>query len=192
MTSASSTSTTTSASSTGSTSSGCNNPGAAGSGTSCSGDGDCCSNHCEVCACQAFPKLGDPCPGGYCSFGTCGTSGTCECRADGAACTSSEQCCSVECTNGACDGGGTRPAGAPCSENRHCKYALCTGGTCAEISCGTTCAAPGDYCANGGADGCCSGVCDAQGSLCICVESGGSCTDDKNCCGLSCNGGTCG
>jgi hypothetical protein len=59
------------------------------------------------------------------------------CLGNGAPCQGFAQCCSGNCNNGACVGGGNgcHGAGAPCNGNGECCTNICAGGAC--LSCFT-------------------------------------------------------
>jgi len=100
------------------------------------------------------------------------------CRANGNACMSSNQCCSMICTNGMC----TPPnvcqgIGGVCSSNTDC----CAGTTCnipagqqAGTCAASTCVAQGQSCTSGG-QGCCANLTCLDQNFLPCGELG-SCT----------------
>lgn len=167
---------------------GCLNPGGAATAGDCAADVQCCSNYCKRGSCQPHRKRGDPCEPmvDFCEEAECLPPGRCECLADGEPCEGpAGACCSAYCAGGRCRPDGVRPRGTPCAENRWCIDALCVNGRCGgrvDQACGVH----EDLCLNGP---CCSGVC--VGQLCSCVEAGGGCSTDRNCCGLRCVAGRC-
>ena len=173
--------------------SGCLNPG--GGTGACGADDDCCSGYCRDCWCQGWRKNGAPCTdSSQCLWGVC--EGVCTCHAAGTPCTSdplnpiARECCGLQCVNGRC-AVGVMTEGSPCWENRWCISGLCLNGRCGELWCP---ADPGRlaYQAPCTADDqCASGWCSGEAGNCACVETGGGCGEDRNCCHLACIGGVC-
>jgi hypothetical protein len=140
------------------------------------------------------------------------------CLAAGVACTSADQCCSLDCTGGTCGASLCVPDGEACTTGG---TACCSGG-CAAGKClslhpppggggdggvtgdggdaggGVTCKTLGNHCATNG--DCCSTLC--KGGTCVnssfCAQANDVCTVGTDCCSGVCNGasatihGTCG
>ncbi|HVE85205.1 MAG TPA: hypothetical protein VND93_20275 [Myxococcales bacterium] len=159
--------------------------------STCKATGDTCTSGTECCTtlcngtCQAIPGqgsacgiLGEPCnpdagAGGGCCSSVC-SGGACSpqftCRASNDVCTSSSQCCSLECNI-------VGDAGV---------------GTCVSPSGATSCGVSGDPCTPGGGSKCCTLSCTNLGTgttVCQptlgCRVQGDTCAAVGDCCGLT-------
>lgn len=176
----------------------------------CGTSADCCDvpgtpRRCEGGACANGPRpIGDVCDwGGQCATLNCDWSGHCApaCVAFGAACTSSQQCCSyMGCPGGTCTYACTTSGGS-CSRDEECCSGLgCRAGRCQPGACGTA----GHYCA--ASDDCCTAAmggknyfCDAGTGQCDIGRPGSwvgsppdACATDADCADpYPCRGGYC-
>jgi hypothetical protein len=127
--------------------------GECGAGVQCT-DGMYCSSLGESCgACMGGAKVGQPCDNHSCGFGRCdhATNLCVEEKADGEACTSSDECNGLGCTDGVC----TRFAEESCTNNDDCASQRCRDGECIEGE------APGAACSDN-SDCDAGGACDAR------------------------------
>ncbi len=117
------------------------------------------------------------------------------CAPTGQACTTSGDCCSVNCVNHLCAQplNQCKGPGVACATGKECCTFSCLGGKCADKQC------VADTLACGTNADCCSGSCvpDGKGGgVCkplstTCRTSGNPCTTGDQCCSKLCNGGIC-
>jgi hypothetical protein len=112
----------------------------------------------------------------------------------GAACATSQECCSgricnannvcsdhfVPCTQ----------TGGTCANNNDCCGASCNNGVCGAqcVDLGGTCSSASDCCTDTCVNGTCAPI---PGSSATCSVIGGTCTVNEECCSKNCQGGTC-
>lgn len=173
----------------------------------------CCNGCAEDCT-----SLSDPCNNGVCrgSDGVCikqpKENGT-GCNADNDSCTAGDSCQNGVCTAGAgvncsqlddvCNTGTCRTTdgscfkapkadGIPCGQNR-----VCQGGRCEDVACGglgATCTPGNNTCCPELSASCAALApnCPGGGDTRCCLETGETCGNDCNCCGLAgCEGSKC-
>lgn len=96
----------------------------------------------------------------------------CSLGAEGAACATSTDCCSNDCSGGSCGAVGSCTAtGLACTDAASCCSGACESGTCTPVSCagvGTTCATAGE---------CCTGRCDSN----VCLPTNSCLAPNADC-----------
>jgi hypothetical protein len=176
------------------------------------GDGarNCCRNTGGACTSDI-----QCCANLFCVNGTCGgtssgtTSGSGSGLALGAQCTASEECSqsggATVCANNGYDGDGAlnccRNEGgactgvnfsADCCGGLYCVDGLCTNNETGGLPVGAECNQTGQCSQASGAVVCASNGLDYDGSLNCCLNEGGGCAQDSDCCGgLYCVSGVC-
>jgi hypothetical protein len=175
------------------------------------GDGarNCCRNTGGACTADI-----QCCANLFCVNGTCGGSATGTTPSGGLAlgaqCTSSDQCTqsggATVCANNGYDGDGPlnccRNEGgsctgvsysADCCGGLYCVNGVCTSNTTGGLAVGAECVQTGQCSQRNGSASCASNGIDADGALNCCLNDGGACTQDSNCCGgLRCTNSVCG
>jgi hypothetical protein len=100
------------------------------------------------------------------------------CTSGGAPCSSNTECCGGTCSQDVC----CLPVNTTCKSAAQCCPPLfCNEGSCSQIRCIQDGGACGQL-----AGACCGGVCNSQSVCSPCVVSGGLCSNDDQCCGMSC------
>jgi hypothetical protein len=146
----------------------------------------------EVCLALAAPCTPGVAPA--CCAGICREDGSgaavCSqvdvCGADGAACTSPTDCCSLQCSAGRCSALECLQLGTACAAATECCSGTCTAGLCAALP-GATCGTLGEAC--GDDAGCCSQNCVAGrcAGASSCSAAGDLCYEALDCCNGGCN-----
>lgn len=146
----------------------------------CKVSGDCCSGRCEPVTGQAgVIKCRDAC------------------RANGQACVTAQDCCSLGCFNNQCGANLCTKIGDACANNQQCCSGVCDQDTdkCVVDVANSTCRPTGESCGSGPQSGCC-GRTDSN-DLCVdgrcaappaaCKGQKATCATDAECCGKHCD-----
>ncbi len=114
------------------------------------------------------------------------------CKAAGAECVGTTECCTGACVNSKC--GATqcvpdKPTPGTCSQNGECCSGLCTAGKCASINGtgGGSCRTAGNPCGVHG--DCCSKLCQGgfcSGAVSFCTQENEICSNSTECCSGNC------
>jgi hypothetical protein len=182
---------------------------------------DCCSGTCASGLCQGSVSGEAGASGGTCTqpAASCTTSpqccsGLCEpvtgqagvveckdaCRADGVACASAQDCCSLGCFGGVCTSMLCAIVGDPCAASGDCCSGVCNAQSQCDVDlANSTCRPTGEDCGKGPQSGCCGAtkdddLCGPAGRCVLppgaCRGQTASCAADGDCCSKHCDPGT--